>query len=160
MSLPPEIPLQVGRLAISVARFEGVLHLAFSVLLDDDGTKTEAILSRIDSIQYKLDVIFGLAAHSTHPVAVQLLNSKSVINEAIAFRNIVSHCMFSTNEEDGSVHILRNAFRLKSKMSHEPFTADQPKRHADLLEDVSRKLAGLMDGHGIAVRSAQAPKNA
>lgn len=118
-----KLGLNVAELIGNYSILEISLYQALADMLDDgEGAITEAILSRVDSVSYKMGVVFDIARTKAEqkPVAKVLLEHETEIRKLTSFRNKLAHGLFLKDQEGNSA-VATNTFRVgRQAMSVEP----------------------------------------
>jgi len=137
----PAVAAEVGYLIANLSGVEAWLYMAFAQMIEDDGRVTEAILSGADSLAFKLNIIFKIAAvkADTSPIAAALLASKDDMTEVIKFRNQIAHSVYSITEDQ--VLLIANAFRTeRGKMKSISIDAKLVRSYSERLKAVQQRL--------------------
>src|SRR4051794_29933784 len=92
----PELAAEIGYFIANFNMLEAIAYMALSTMIGDKGQVARAILSGVDSIAYKLGVVFSLAElNPKEPLAAELHSQKELILRAVKFRNKIAHGVYA-----------------------------------------------------------------
>ncbi len=117
LSEHPKSALNIIEFISTFNSVEMTLYRALGLLLGDEtGMVTEAILSKIDSIAYKQNVIFDVARLQPKGNALceAILAAEPVLRRATKLRNELAHGVYA-QDEDKDLVILGNMFSFGKK---------------------------------------------
>lgn len=109
----PDLCIAIAKFLSNFNAFEAFMYTAFADMIGDDGAKTEAILSRVDSISHKMAVVFDMAAilENESNTAKAFVAVKDDIKAATSYRNLLAHSIW-INGDKGELQMATNAFRV------------------------------------------------
>jgi hypothetical protein len=158
--LPADMPEAIGKFIVNFNAFEAALYLAFCTMIKDDGRATEAILSGIDSLSYKIKTSYALAELliSDNAAAEAILANRTKIERFVSFRNELAHGIYMV-DENGEASITHNLFRMRGgKPDPKPIKTEQILAESASILEVITSLSSAANGtmanlKGVSVRA-------
>lgn len=148
----PEVAVEVGYLVMICANFDCWMHPALSTMLNEKPGVAEAVITRIESISAKFEILCDVAAANPESdMAKVVIENRAGVKAALQFRNKVAHGMFGFQEDDGKIvgHILI-PFPLSKKRGKPQSLKLDAKLIRPHTECVSNMIKGIRDITGNA----------
>lgn len=152
LSKHPKTALNIVEFISTFNSVELTLYRSLSLMLgDESGQAAEAILSKIDSVAYKMNVVFDVARlqPDNGDLAKAILAAEPVLKKATKMRNDLAHGVYA-EDADGDLVILGNMFSF-GKKSLNVQKVDRQKI-VDLAREVMSatfKINAVFEGEGV-----------
>ena len=102
----PDVAREVGFLVMICANLDGWMIPALANMLRGKDAIATAIVSRVDSLSAKFEVLVDIAnERAGTPMANGILKHADAARKAIAFRNKLAHGMFGFDENSNPINV-------------------------------------------------------
>lgn len=154
-SLNPKLGLNIAEFIASYSMLEVALYQALAHMLgDDDCSITEAVLSRVESVSYKMNVVFDIARLKldNSDTAKAISDVERDIRSLTKLRNELAHGLFVVKAETQEIGIVSNIFRIgRNKLDGRPITRDEIVAQAHRMIEIMEMISASTSHKGVSL---------